>query len=92
MAVFEIKHPLIQHKIGLLRDKDISVKSFREITSEIGLLLTYEATKTLETETVTIETWSGETEVEQIAGKKNYSGSYLKSWLRAVRWSYKSDS
>jgi uracil phosphoribosyltransferase len=70
MAVHEIKHPLVQHKIGLLRERDISIKSFREITSEIGTLLTYEATKGLPTETITINTWNGTTEVEQIAGKK----------------------
>jgi uracil phosphoribosyltransferase len=70
MAVHEIKHPLIQHKLGLLRVKDISIKSFREITSEIGTLLTYEATKNLATQEVTIECWSGEVTVSQIAGKK----------------------
>lgn len=70
MAVHEIKHPLVQHKIGLLRERDISIKSFREITSEIGTLLTYEATKGLPTETMTINTWDGTTEVRQIAGKK----------------------
>ncbi|MBL4661856.1 MAG: uracil phosphoribosyltransferase [Alcanivoracaceae bacterium] len=70
MAVHEIKHPLVQHKLGLLRERDISIKSFREITSEIGTLLTYEATKNLATETITINTWNGQTQVEQIAGKK----------------------
>jgi len=70
MAVHEIKHPLIKHKIGLLRERDISIKSFREITSEIATLLTYEATKNLKTETISINSWQGETEVEQIAGKK----------------------
>jgi len=70
MPVHEIKHPLVQHKIGLLRKRDISIKSFREITSEIGTLLTYEATKNLATETININTWNGQTNVEQIAGKK----------------------
>lgn len=70
MSVHEIKHPLVQHKLGLLRERDISIKSFREITSEIGTLLTYEATQNLALETVTINTWDGETEVEQIVGKK----------------------
>ncbi|MBL4772807.1 MAG: uracil phosphoribosyltransferase [Alcanivoracaceae bacterium] len=70
MPVHEIKHPLLQHKLGLLRERDISIKSFREITSEIGTLLTYEATKNLATETIKINTWNGQTEVEQIAGKK----------------------
>lgn len=70
MSIHEIKHPLVQHKIGLLRERDISIKSFREITSEIGTLLTYEATKNIPLETITINTWDGTTQVEQIAGKK----------------------
>ncbi len=70
MAAHEIKHPLVQHKLGLLRERDISIKSFREITSEIGTLLTYEATKNLALETKTINTWNSTTDVEQIAGKK----------------------
>ena len=70
MAVHEIKHPLIQHKLGLLRERDISIKSFREITSEIATLLTYEATRNLATESIRINTWNGQTQVKQIAGKK----------------------
>ena len=70
MAVHEIKHPLIQHKLGLLRVKDISIKSFREITSEIGTLLTYEATKNMPIESIMIDSWNGETSVYQISGKK----------------------
>ncbi len=70
MPIHEIKHPLVQHKIGLLRKKNISIKSFREITGEIGTLLTYEATKNLPLETITIDTWAGQTQVQQIAGKK----------------------
>ncbi len=70
MAVHEIKHPLVQHKLGLLRQRDISIKSFREVTSEIAMLLTYEATKSLVTEKVVIDTWNGQTQTEQISGKK----------------------
>jgi len=70
MTVHEIKHPLVQHKMGLLREKNISIKSFRELTSEIATLLTYEATKNLNLESKTIETWCGPTKVQQIAGKK----------------------
>lgn len=70
MTVHEIKHPLVQHKLGLLRNGGISIKSFREITSEIAMLLAYEATKKLNTETITVNTWSGPCEIEQIAGKK----------------------
>lgn len=70
MNVHEITHPLVAHKLGLLREKDISTKSFRSLAKEITTLLTYEATKDLPLETKTIECWSGETEVLQIKGKK----------------------
>ncbi|MFQ3176431.1 MAG: uracil phosphoribosyltransferase [Psychromonas sp.] len=70
MKVIEVKHPLIQHKIGLMREADISTKRFREIAREVASLLTYEATKNLELETVTIQGWNGEVEVQQIKGKK----------------------
>ena len=45
MAIHEIRHPLIQHKLGLLRRADISTKNFRELAQEVTMLLTYEATK-----------------------------------------------
>ena len=71
MAVHEIKHPLIQHKIGLMRESSISSKDFRELASEVGNLLTYEATRELPTETAEIKGWSGDTlSVQQIKGKK----------------------
>ena len=70
MHVTEVKHPLVQHKIGLLRAADICTKQFRQLASELGSLLTYEATKDLATETTSIDTWSGECQIEQIQGKK----------------------
>jgi len=70
MAVHEIKHPLVKHKLGLLREANISTKDFRELASEVGMLLAYEATRTLPTEKVTIDTWAGKTEVDRIKGKK----------------------
>ena len=70
MAVYEINHPLIRHKLGLLREKNISTKDFRDLSSEIGMLLTYEATRDLPAEKVTIECWSGPVKVERIKGKK----------------------
>ena len=70
MAVFEITHPLVRHKLGLLREKDISTKDFRELASEVGMLLAYEATRNLPAEKVVIESWSGPVEVERIKGKK----------------------
>lgn len=70
MAVYEVKHPLIQHKLGLMRKADLSTKEFRELASEVARLLTYEATKDLETETITISGWAGPVSVQQIKGKK----------------------
>ena len=70
MSVTVVDHPLIRHKLGLLREHDISTKDFRDIASEIARLLTYEATKDLKTENRTIQGWAGEVEVERIKGKK----------------------
>jgi len=69
MTVHEIKHPLVQHKIGLLRHRDIAVQDFRQVVAEIGVLLTYEATRDLTTSHHTIDTWAGQTAVEQINQK-----------------------
>jgi len=70
LAIHLVTHPLIQHKLGLMRRHDISTKNFRELAQEIASLLTYEATKTLETEPKTITCWSGPVQVECIKGKK----------------------
>lgn len=70
MSAHEIRHPLIRHKLGLMRRADISTKNFRELAQELGTLLTYEATKDLPLETHAIDGWSGVVEVEKIAGKK----------------------
>ncbi|MDA3917319.1 MAG: uracil phosphoribosyltransferase [Deltaproteobacteria bacterium] len=70
MTVFVEDHPLIKHKLGLMRQKDISTKDFRDLSSEVARLLTYEATKSLETETKVIEGWAGKVKVETIKGKK----------------------
>ena len=70
MAVHIVSHPLVRHKLGLLREHNISTKDFRELASEVGMLLAYEATRTLPLTEVTIETWSGRTTVERIKGKK----------------------
>lgn len=71
MAVHEIRHPLIQHKLGLMREAGISTKHFRELASEVGNLLTYEAARSIETESVQVEGWTGAPlTVERIKGKK----------------------
>ena len=70
MKLVEVKHPLVKHKLGLMRSADISTKDFRTLATEVGSLLTYEATADLETEKVTIDGWCGPVEIEQIKGKK----------------------
>ncbi len=70
MTVHVADHPLVKHKIGLMREKDIATKDFRDLSSEVARLLTYEATKDLATCSKTIEGWAGPVEIEEIKGKK----------------------
>ena len=65
-----MNHPLIQHKLSILRDKNTSVKEFREIISEIASLMCYEATRDLPLEEVQIETPVATATVKRLAGKK----------------------
>ena len=70
MTVIAINHPLVRHKVGLLREDDISTKKFRELTNELARLLAYEATADFPLEKTTVACWSGPVEVDQIAGRK----------------------
>ena len=70
MNIQEIRHPLIRHKLGLMRRNDISTKNFRELAQEVAALLTYEATKDMPVESHSIDGWCGDVEVEKLAGKK----------------------
>lgn len=70
MKIVEVKHPLIKHKIGLMRAAEVNTKDFRQLATEVGSLLTYEATTDLETEKVTIDGWNGPVEIDRIKGKK----------------------
>jgi uracil phosphoribosyltransferase len=63
-------HPLIQHKVGIIRDKNTSVKEFRELVQEIASLMVYEITRNLPLEKTTVETPIAETEAYTLAGKK----------------------
>ncbi|MGD8429639.1 MAG: uracil phosphoribosyltransferase [Ectothiorhodospiraceae bacterium] len=81
MSVHEIKHPLIRHKIGLMRDKYMSTRSFRQLAAEVGCLLSYEATKELALEPYTIQGWCGPVEVERIKGKKITAVPILRAGL-----------
>jgi len=68
--VVVVDHPLVQHKLGLLRDQTTPTQVFRQLVDEVTLLLTYEATKDLATEEVQIETPLERTAVQRISGKK----------------------
>ena len=70
MSVYEIKHPLVQHKLGLMRSSNKSTRSFRQLAAEVGCLLTYEATKDLELEDYTVDGWCGDIRAQRIKGKK----------------------
>src|ERR671917_840165 len=69
-GVTVVDHPLVQHKLTLMRDKTRSTKGFRQLLNEIGMLLAYEVTRDLPIETVDIETPLEAMEAPQIAGKK----------------------
>ena len=68
--VHVMDHPLVAHKLSIMRDKNTSVKDFRELVSEIGMLITYEATRDLPLTTTTVETPICKAEVPVLAGKK----------------------
>lgn len=70
MPVHVVDHPLVKHKLGLMREDKVTVKDFRDIASELATLLTFEATKDLETEKRTIQGWAGPVVVDRIKGKK----------------------
>ncbi len=68
--VVVIDHPMVQHKLTILRNKETSSKQFRELVKEIALFEGYEASKDFSLKPVTIETPMGETEAYEISGKK----------------------
>lgn len=70
MSVVEVAHPLIQHKLGLMRGSAVSTREFRTLAGEVAALLTYEATQDLETCEETVDGWAGPVQVRRIKGKK----------------------
>ncbi len=69
-TVVVVTHPLVQHKLGLLRDVETTTQMFRQLVNELTLLLTYEATKDFPTEPVEIETPLETMTAQRISGKK----------------------
>jgi uracil phosphoribosyltransferase len=70
MAVTQVTHPLVRHKLGLLRDVQTDTDNFRRLVNELTLLLTYEATKDMDLEEIEVETPLELTRAERIPGKK----------------------
>ena len=68
--VHVVSHPLVQHKLTLMRDKTVSTKGFRQLLNEIGMLLAYEVTRDLPLELIEVETPLAKTLQPTIAGKK----------------------
>ena len=70
MSVTEVTHPLVRHKLGLLRDVNTDTEMFRRLVNELTLLLTYEATKDMGLEEIEVETPLERTKAYRIPGKK----------------------
>ncbi len=68
--VFVLDHPLIQHKLSYIRDRETGTKEFRELVDEVAMLMAFEITRNLPLQDQTIETPVGETKVQVLAGKK----------------------
>lgn len=79
-----VDHPLIQHKLTIIRDKETSTKQFREVTNEIAMLMAYEITRDLPLEDVIIETPLCESKQKKIAGKKMAIVPILRAGLGMV--------
>lgn len=65
-----VDHPLVQHKLGILRAAKTKTSLFRDVTRELTNLLTYEATRFMETEERTVEGWAGPVRIAKVRGKK----------------------
>ena len=76
-----VDHPLVQHKLTLIRDKSRSTKSFRELLKEIGMLLCYEVTRDLPLTSVEIETPLAKMMAPRLAGKKLVFAPILRSGI-----------
>lgn len=83
-GVVVLEHPLLQHKLALLRDRRTGVKEFREVIKEVATLMAYEALRDLETEVVEVETPIAPARVRMLAGKKLALVAILRAGLAMV--------
>ena len=77
-----VSHPLVQHKLTLLRDRNSSIQLFRSVVRETATLLCYEVTRDLALETVSIETPIAKTDAPMLAGKKLVIAPILRAGLQ----------
>ena len=82
--VLVMDHPLIKHKIGIIRRKETSSKEFRELVSEVAMFMAYEATRDLKLKDVEIETPITKTTAKELAGKKMAVVPILRAGLGMV--------
>ena len=83
-SVNVVTHPLVQHKLSLMREKDRSIKGFRELLKEIGMLICYEVTRDLPLAEVEIETPLVRSRQPKIAGKKLVFAPVLRAGMTFV--------
>ncbi|SCC79523.1 uracil phosphoribosyltransferase [Saliniramus fredricksonii] len=76
-----VEHPLVRHKLTLMRDKDLPTREFRALAGEVGMLLGYEALRDLPLETVTIETPLQTMQAPRLAGKKPVLAPILRAGI-----------
>jgi len=82
--VFEMNHPLIKHKLAIIRDKNTGAKEFRELVKEVAMLMAYEVTRDLPLEEIEIETPVCTTKAQAIAGRKQGIIPILRAGLGMV--------
>ena len=89
METVVLNHPLISHKLAILRNKETGTKEFREIVSEIAMFLCYEAMKNVELEEIEIETPLKKMKIGKFNEDKLCIYTNIKSRNRNARWCYK---
>lgn len=84
MSTVIVQHPLVQHKLALMRDISTGSKDFRELAAEVSMLLAYEATRDLELQTTTVQTPIAQTQAMMLQGKKLALVAILRAGLVMV--------
>lgn len=84
MSLTLVEHPLVQHKLALLRDERTGAKDFRELITEVAMLMAFEAMRDLDLETVRVRTPVAETDVHMLSGKKLALVAILRAGLIMV--------